>query len=208
MRDFLVHCEFVECKTFIVINRSGKNMEDMNQLVKRILDGEKEAFREVVKAYGPSMRVYLSGRLSDKLAVDDLMQEIFVAVYWNLKTYDGKSDLGVWVRAVTRNKLMSYLRSHYSQKNSINTMKVKIEEALIAELEDYNPNENEVVDRLKECLTKQKETASELIKARYFENESVMGIAARLKTTVSAISSELYRIRKQLKVCIERGTDL
>ena len=183
-------------------------MEDMNQLVKRILDGEKEAFREVVKAYGPSMRVYLSGRLSDKLAVDDLMQEIFVAVYWNLKTYDGKSDLGVWVRAVTRNKLMSYLRSHYSQKNSINTMKVKIEEALIAELEDYNPNENEVVDRLKECLTKQKETASELIKARYFENESVMGIAARLKTTVSAISSELYRIRKQLKVCIERGTDL
>jgi RNA polymerase sigma-70 factor (ECF subfamily) len=183
-------------------------MDDMNELVKRILKGDKEGFKEIVKAYGPSMRVYLSGRLSDRLAVDDLMQEIFVAVFWNLKTYDGKSDLGVWVRAVTRNKLMSYLRSHYSQKNTVNTMKVKIEEALIAELEEYNPNENEVVNRLKDCITKQKDIATELIKARYFENESVTGIAERLDTTVSAISSELYRIRKQLKVCIEKGTEL
>jgi RNA polymerase sigma-70 factor, ECF subfamily len=183
-------------------------MNDMNELVKRILKGDKEGFKEIVKSYGPAMRVYLSGRLSDRLAVDDLMQEIFVAVFWNLKTYDGKSDLGVWIRAVTRNKLMSYLRSHYSQKNTVNTMKVKIEEALIAELEGYNPNENEVVNRLKDCLTKQKDIANELIKARYFENESVIGIADRLDTTVSAISSELYRIRKQLKVCIEKGTEL
>ena len=183
-------------------------MEDMNELVKKILGGDKEAFKEIVKVYGPSMRVYLTGRLSDRLAVDDLMQEIFVAVFWNLKTYDCKSDLGVWIRAVTRNKLMSYLRSHYSQKNTVNTMKVKIEEALVAELENYNPNENVVVERLKECISKQRDIAADLIKARYFENESVTGMAERMNTTVSAISSELYRIRKQLKVCIEKGTEL
>lgn len=183
-------------------------MEEMNKLVKRILDGDKEAFKDVVKVYGPSMRVYLTGRLSDRLAVDDLMQEIFVAIFWNLKTYDGKSDLGVWIRAVTRNKLMSYLRSHYSQKNSVNTMKVKIEEAISAELENFNPNENIVIERLKECISKQRDIATDLINARYFENESVTGMAERMNTTVSAISSELYRIRKQLKVCIEQGTEL
>ena len=183
-------------------------MDDMNELVKRIVEGDKEGFKDIVKSFGPSMRVYLSGRLSDRLAVDDLMQEIFVAVFWNLKTYDGESGLGAWIRAVTRNKLMSHLRSHYSQKNTVNTMKVKIEEALLAELEHYNPNENEVVNRLKDCLTKQKDLATELIKARYFENESVIGMASRLETSVSAISSELYRIRKQLKVCIEIGTEL
>lgn len=183
-------------------------IEDMNRLVKKILEGDKEAFKEVVKAYGPSMRVYLSGKLSDRLAVDDLMQEIFVAIFWNLKTYDGCSDLGVWVRAVTRNKLMSYLRSHYSQKNSVNTMKVKIEEALTSELENFNPKENVVVEKLKECISHQRELAADLINARYFENESVTGIAERLNTTVSAISSELYRVRKQLKMCIEKGTEL
>ena len=183
-------------------------MEDMCKLVRKILDGDKEAFKEVVKAYGPSMRVYLSGKLSDLLAVDDLMQEIFVAIFWNLKTFDGKSDLGVWIRAVTRNKLMSYLRSHYSQKNSVNTMKVKIEEALTAELDNFNPNENAVIEKLKECISKQRELAADLIKARYFENESVTGMAERMNTTVSAISSELYRVRKQLKMCIEKGTEL
>jgi RNA polymerase sigma-70 factor, ECF subfamily len=177
----------------------------MNEIVKNILAGDKEAFKEVVQAYGPSMRVYLSGRLSDRLAVDDLMQEIFVAVYWNLSTYDGVSDLGAWVRAVTRNKLMSYLRTHYSQKNSINTKKVNIEEALLQELDSYNPNESEVVEKLQECISAQKESAKDLIKARYFENESVMGMAERMDTTVSAISSELYRVRKQLKSCVEQG---
>ncbi|MCM8528132.1 MAG: sigma-70 family RNA polymerase sigma factor [Lentisphaeraceae bacterium] len=183
-------------------------MEDMCKLVRKILDGDKEAFKEVVKAYGPSMRVYLSGKLSDRLAVDDLMQEIFVAIFWNLKTFDGKSDLGVWIRAVTRNKLMSYLRSHYSQKNSVNTMKVKIEEALTAEMDNFNPNENAVIEKLKECISKQRELAADLIKARYFENESVTGMAERMNTTVSAISSELYRVRKQLKMCIEKGSEL
>jgi RNA polymerase sigma-70 factor, ECF subfamily len=180
-------------------------MNEMNKIVKKVIDGDKEAFREIVQSYGPSMRVYLFGRLSDKQAVDDLMQEIFVAIYWNLSSYDGVSDLGVWIRAVTRNKLMSFLRSHYSQKNTVNTMKVCIEEVIVAELENFNPNEGEVIGRLQDCISNQKEDALELIKARYFESESVTGMAERLNTTVSAISSELYRIRKQLKLCIERG---
>lgn len=182
--------------------------EEMNELVKRILAGDKEAFRKIVNAYGPSMRVYLTGKLSDSLAVDDLMQEIFVAVFWNLKTYDGESDLGRWIRAVTRNKLMSYLRSHYSQKNSVNKMKVEIEEALAAEFDHFNRNENVVIEKLKDCISKQKDVSVNLIKARYFENESVIAMAERMKTTVSAISSELYRIRKRLKVCIEKESDL
>ena len=183
-------------------------MEQINKIIKKVLDGDKEAFREVVQMYGPSMRVYLSGRLSDKIAVDDLMQEIFVAVYWNLKTFDFSSDFGTWIRAVTRNKFMSFLRSHYSQKNSVNVMKVQIEEALLAELEAYNDNYSEVISRLKECIKKQKESSCELIKARYFERETVQGMAKRLNTTVSAVSSELYRIRKQLKTCIEKGPGL
>ncbi|MCM8534819.1 MAG: sigma-70 family RNA polymerase sigma factor [Lentisphaeraceae bacterium] len=181
----------------------------MNDVVKKILAGDKEAFREIVQSFGPSMRVYLSGRLSDRLAVDDLMQEIFVAVYWNLSSYDGVSDLGVWVRAITRNKLMSYLRSHYSLKNTVNSKKVMIEEALLQELDTYNPNEGQVIEKLQDCITAQKDASKELIKARYFENESVIGMAERLETTVSAISSELYRIRKQLKTCVEqRGINL
>jgi RNA polymerase sigma-70 factor, ECF subfamily len=181
-------------------------MEDVNQLVTRVLAGEKDAFNEIVKEFGPSMRIYLSGRLSDRQAVDDLMQEIFVAVYWNLKTYDQKLNFGTWVRAITKNKLMSFLRTHYSQKNTVNVMKVTIEESLLAELEQYSTNESEVLCRLRDCLGKQKEVAKDLVRARYFENESVIGMADRLETTVSAISSELYRVRKQLKACLQKGS--
>ncbi|NQZ59455.1 MAG: sigma-70 family RNA polymerase sigma factor [Lentisphaeraceae bacterium] len=180
----------------------------MKEIIKRVLAGEKNLFRELVHAYSPTMRVYLSTRLSDRQTVDDLMQEIFVAIYWNLKTYDGKSDPQLWVRAVTRNKLMSYLRTQYSQKNSVNVMKVNIEGALLDELDTMNDNQQEVMERLSSCIKKQKEHNQELIEARYFTKESVIAMAQRLKTTVSSISSELYRVRKQLKQCIEQEVEL
>ena len=176
----------------------------MKEVIKKVLDGDKSAFRELVHTYSPAMRVYLSSRLSDRQTVEDLMQEIFVAIYWNLKTYDGESDPQVWVRAVTRNKLMSYLRTQYSQKNSVNVKKVQIEEFLLNELDTINNNQQEVLYRLNSCIAKQKESNRELIEARYFSRESVINIAERLKTTVSAISSELYRVRKQLKQCLEQ----
>jgi len=51
----------------------------------------------------------------------------------------------------------------------------------------------------------QRPAAAELVQARYFDREPVMDIAARLSTTEDSISSWLYRIRKQLKRCIEGG---
>lgn len=65
-----------------------------------------------------------------------------------------------------------------------------------------------VVERMRDCIAKHPDKDRRLIEARYFSEETVTTIAERLQKTVSAVSSQLYRIRSQLRQCIEEGAAL
>ena len=180
----------------------------MPTLIQRILDGDTQAFRKIIREHGPGVRVFLAGHIRDRHLAEDLAQEIFVAVYCNLKSFDQNQPLGPWIRTIAKNKLMSHLRRLYSQKSSVHANTVEIHEMLFPESDNYNPDTEAVIEQLRRCVAKHPEKDRQLIQARYFENEPVNGIAERLQTTVSAISSQLYRLRGQLRECIERSVAL
>jgi RNA polymerase sigma-70 factor (ECF subfamily) len=180
----------------------------MHETLKRVRAGDPLAFREIVREYGPMVRVQLFSHLSDHHAVEDLSQEIFVAAYWALESYDSTRDFRTWLSAIARNKLMSHLRKQYSDKNSANVLTVDIHELMLPDLGRCNAATEAVTAQLLNCIDKHPEKDRLLVEARYFEEESVTAIAERLRTTVSAISSNLYRIRAQLRQCIEENLAL
>ena len=174
----------------------------MKEIIDRVLDGDKEAFREIVREYTPLIRVYLSSRLADFQSVEDLSQEVFLAVYYNLDRYDGKADFAVWVRAICRNKLMSYFRSHYSRENRL----VKFKELVISQLDSVRPKDMKVLtDRLDDCFEKLSDKAAEVIKKKYLENKTAEEIADEQATSKDSVTSLLFRSRKQLKICMKYG---
>jgi RNA polymerase sigma-70 factor (ECF subfamily) len=174
----------------------------MNDVIQQVLDGDTQAFREIVQAYGTSARTFLAGHINDSHAVEDLAQEIFIAVYTNLKTFDQSQEFGPWFRAIARNKLMSHLRQRYSPKNARNDYCAEIHEALLVDGDCSDVRAAETIARLRECIARHGEDDRHLIQVRYFDNEPVQRTAKRLSTTVSAISSQLYRIRHQLRACL------
>ena len=175
----------------------------MNETITRVLAGDTGAYRKVVRECGPMVRAYLAGHLRDTHLVEDVAQEIFVAAYWALESFDPRLDFRVWLKAIARNKLMSHLRRQYAHKNCVNTLTVEIHEMLLPELDRCNPDAEAVIDQLRECVAKHPERDRHLIEARYFNDEPVNAIAGRLKTTVTAVSSHLYRSRGQLRECVE-----
>lgn len=178
------------------------------ETVKKVVAGDSQAFREVVREYGAMVRVQLFSHIKDHHTVEDLSQEVFVAAYWSLASYDPGRDFRTWLGGITQNKLMSHLRKQYSQKNQVNTLTVDIHETMLPQLVHCNPDAEAVTAQLLACIGKHPEKDRQLIDARYFEEESVNSIAARLRSTVSAISSNLYRIRAQLRQCIEESISL
>ncbi|MEN9360458.1 MAG: polymerase sigma-E factor [Verrucomicrobiota bacterium] len=179
----------------------------MNETLQRVRDGDLQAFREVIRIYGPGVRILLASHIRDLHAAEDLAQEVFVAVYAGLDSFDPKQDPGPWIRTIARNKLMSALRRRYGPKSRLLSLHEDLRSLAVTDDSSADlENRQHQVELLRHCMARHPESERQLIQARYFTREAVQDIAIRLGTTVSAISSQLYRLRHQLRSCMEGKT--
>lgn len=86
-------------------------MEPREQTIaERVLEGETEAFREVVEAHGRNL-YRLACRMTGNPAVaEDVVQEAFLRAYRNLSSFDGSSKLQTWLHRITANAALDELR--------------------------------------------------------------------------------------------------
>ncbi len=173
----------------------------MNESIRRVLAGDREAFRDIIREHAPMVRGFLGAHLRDYHAAEDLAQEVFVAVYANLASVDAARPLAPWIRAVARNKLNDHLRRRYAPGRVAEPLRAEITDRLAAEPDDGLTAER--IAHLKHCVEARRAADRALVRARYFERESVGDIARRLVTTESAVSSRLYHLRAALRDCLE-----
>ncbi|NQZ59626.1 MAG: sigma-70 family RNA polymerase sigma factor [Lentisphaeraceae bacterium] len=178
---------------------------NVNKTIALLLAGDKNAYRNIVEEYTPKVRTYLWGKLANKEIVDDLSQEVFLAVYENLPNFDCTRSFTPWFTTIMKRTLLSHFRRHYSNKNSINVLKQKIDKDLLAMPEYDYTSEIDAINQLKACLKDQPEDVSDILQARYFHKEAVNSIANRLNSSAHAISCLLYRARRILKYCMKYG---
>jgi RNA polymerase sigma-70 factor, ECF subfamily len=85
----------------------------LRSLLKRSLnDGDRAAYRAFLDALAPHLHAYVRRRLYPLLDdVDDLVQEIMLAVHDARATYRWDEPLTAWVYAIARYKLADYWRA-------------------------------------------------------------------------------------------------
>jgi RNA polymerase sigma-70 factor (ECF subfamily) len=75
------------------------------------LDGDARAYHAFLKELGAHLRAFLRRRLAGLPGeVEDLVQEILLAVHNQRHTYDASAPLTAWVHAIARYKLIDLLR--------------------------------------------------------------------------------------------------
>lgn len=78
------------------------------------MDGDAHAYRSFLQALGGVLRAFLRKRLHDKPHdVEDLVQEILIAVHNGRHTYLPTQPLTAWMYAIARYKMADFLRSRY-----------------------------------------------------------------------------------------------
>lgn len=173
----------------------------MNESIRRVLEGDREAFRDIIREHAPMVRAFLGAHLRDHHAAEDLAQEVFVAVYANLAAFEPERPLAPWIRAIARNKLNDHLRRRYAPGRAAESLRADLTERLADEPDDGLTTER--IAHLKDCVEARRSADRSLVRARYFERESVGDIARRLRVTESAVSSRLYHLRAALRDCLE-----
>ncbi|MBM3872011.1 MAG: sigma-70 family RNA polymerase sigma factor, partial [Verrucomicrobia bacterium] len=131
---------------------------DMNALhaaLDKVLAGQRDAFRVVVREYGLGVRGFIASQLYHLDDVDDLAQDVFLAAFENLASFRRGDDFGAWLRGIARNKVKMYFRSRMRRENALERFRSEVTELVEPDLERATQAvQEEQLTRLLHCISK------------------------------------------------------
>ena len=77
--------------------------------------GERAAFETIVHRYGPLLYGYVRRMISDRDAVDDVVQETFIAAWRQIDHYRGEAALKTWLFRICDRKIVDSRRVRYAE---------------------------------------------------------------------------------------------
>ncbi|MFH0762148.1 MAG: RNA polymerase sigma factor [Bacteroidota bacterium] len=88
----------------------GAQNDDLDSLIKDSIAGNRSAQYRLYKLYSSAMFNICIRMVNDKPEAEDLLQEIFLKVFRDIGKFRGSCTFGVWVKRITINHCLSYIR--------------------------------------------------------------------------------------------------
>ncbi len=171
-------------------------------LVVESLEGNTEAFGELVDMYEKDIAKVVATMLPNRKEMDDLVQESFLRIYKYLSNFQQGKRFDYWAKAITRNVVRNALN-----KNNYNYRHMKLYREHVSArflmAEEYGDWEEERSTILEKCKMKLHKQAYEAIEMKYHDNMLISQIAEHIGRTLEATKKLLSRSRISLKECIE-----
>ena len=168
-------------------------------IIKDAQSGNKAAFSTLFKNYKPFVENLLTKYVKDEDEAHDITNIVFLKVHQKLSTFTAYDSFGGWLRILTRNTAIDYLRSMKSKNTSIEEVddRLSLNESIASTEEDLI---NQMTyKRILEEFDKLPDTTRKVCNLFYVNNLTVDQISKALKIPTGTIKSMLFRTRKRLK---------
>ena len=171
--------------------------------------GESKSQRWIFERYYRLMFGVCMRYVSDRDAVQDVVQEGFLKVFTNIEGYTFKGSFEGWIRRIMVNTSIDAIRRR--KATGLVLGEEKSFEEVVDEAEEYD-----VVDDEQEFTVKDVQTAMASLSPMYravfnlyvFDNMTHQEIAVKLGISVGTSKSNLAKARRNLrKILIEKKTD-
>ncbi|MFA6291266.1 MAG: sigma-70 family RNA polymerase sigma factor [Victivallales bacterium] len=191
-----------------------------SELVKSFNSGSESAFDELVKRYSTQMFKVAYGFLRSNEDAEEVVQDTFVKVYRNLKTFRGDSSFSTWTYRIlinlARNKYQWNKRRGEQQKVSISEKRQTPDGGDAGDIDfadtAHAPNtimeKSEEDERIMSAIADLPEALKESIILRHLEDMSYEDIARITGANIGTVKSRLSRARESLARMLknERGS--
>ena len=194
-------------------NNTKYPLENEQDLILRLKEGQEEAYRQLVRRYQSKLVNIAYGITLDREESLDIVQDVFLKVYQNIKSFEGKSKLITWLRRITINESLNWRRRW---KRRFRWQHDPIENGEIGKSAELATNEYgpETIYRKKELekilnqgLNKLKEDARAILILKESEDLSYDEIAELMGINKGTVSSRLFYARQELKKLLPKALD-
>jgi RNA polymerase sigma-70 factor (ECF subfamily) len=168
--------------------------------------GDSAAFDEVVEVYAPKvsrLAYRLLGWSGGASEVEDVVQDVFVAVLRHARSFDGRSSLATWITSIAVNRCRSLRRRFGARVRAMAAVLARARRSGVACAADEAAIRGDESERVREAVRRLKAADREVIVLHYLEHAGVEEIAGILGVSRNAVEVRLHRARGRLKALLE-----
>ena len=176
-----------------------------------ILEGDREAFEEMVASETPRLFHIILRYVGDEEAARSLVQETFLQAYENLDSFRGDSKLTSWVTGIGINLARSWLRKNKRQQPMEEQKMERLQPDFrfgryTGSFEPWNPEQtaerSERKALVRRALDELSDSYREVIVLRDLEEHSTKETAEILDISRGAVRVRLHRARQALRALL------
>lgn len=187
----------------------------MDELIKRIKNGDMDAFTQLVELYKDRAVNFAYRMLKDQNDAEDAAQEAFLKVFDKIHTFRQESKFSTWFYTILSNICRDILRKKVKTPATVSINQTNREdEDFELQLEDtsFEPHENfvkkDVINVLENAITQLSDEHREIIVLRDIEGFDYEKIAEILGISLGTVKSRLSRARISLRKILEEDKEL
>lgn len=185
-----------------MIEELQKTDEEVAKLVQQ---GETDKFEILLERYEEKIKRYSQKFLSEKVDIEDAVQNIFLKAFENIQSFNPKRKFSTWLFAIAHNELVNFLKKKKKMPLSL----IELDTFLPISLRDDSLRENFNFDFEKERQALEKALDELELKYKepiflfYFENLSYQEISEILKIPISTVGVRIKRAKEKIKKALE-----
>lgn len=185
-------------------NETRERFEPMDQKVDlpfHIQSMDKEKTMEwIMEEYGESLKRFIFTYTKNRAQTDDIFQEVLLAVYQKIDTYEGRASFKNWLYRVTANKCKDYLRS---PMHRLITWKDQMKEKSDAVTPEQSFLLNEQKRLVIQAILNLPIKYREVLILQYYQEFSIQEISELLKVNPSTIKTRIMRAKEKLEIVLK-----
>jgi len=177
----------------------ARNAEEADLLVRRIQDGDREAFKELVGAYQQRVFQIAFAFFGNREDAMDIVQETFMRMHQKIGSYRKGYSLQGWILQIAKNLCVDYFRKHYRRRReheagvSLDDIQVPAEESVSAR------RAGELKDLLSRSIRLLADRQRTIFIMRHYNQFQVEEIARMLNISPGTVKSLHFKAVQNLK---------
>ena len=164
-------------------------------LIRSIAAGDKHAMQILFARHNVRIFRFLLRIVGDKSAAEDLVSEVFLDVWGQAGSFQGRSQVTTWLLAIARNKALSALQRRSNEE---------LDEDAAAAIEDPQDNpevtlqNRQKTEVLLNCLRQLSPAHREIIDLVYYHETSIDEAAEIVGVPPNTVKTRMFCARKRI----------
>lgn len=173
-----------------------------HELIDQAKSGDPEAFRRLFEQYQQPVFNFIARMIGHHHDAEDILQEVFVKVYWNLAALRDAQSFQAWLFSAAKNEAINYLRK-YRRRRHDSLEKYNEDKMQLPVVSDdsrqTNPEHETVDAELQEAVRQALKEVPEVNRAAFvlgvLEGYSYKEVGKILGCSVNNVKSRVFRAR-------------